>query len=805
MLLKYPGLTIAGGLALAVAIGIGAGWYDLAGKLFFPAIPLPEGDRIVLIETHNTLTNDVEPRVARDFLEWRSELRSIQDLGAFRSESRNLLVGNAPPVLIQTAEMTAAAFRAARVTPQLGRGLLESDERPGAPGVVVLGHSVWMRDFNGRHDVLGSVITLGSTTATVVGVMPAGFAYPVNHRAWMPLQLRAWYAALEGGPITVMGRLAPGVTREQANAELRAIGARAAAAQPASHEHLRPRATGLAGMTDVPDLALLAATHLPSLLVLLLACMTVGTLIYARTAIREGEIALRSALGASRSRVIGQLFVEALVLAAVAAPVGLLAADSTLRWGIAAANTEGAPFWMTPGLNARTILYACLLAMASAAMLSVLPALRATRVRVQPHLASLGAGGATLRFGRVWTTAMFTQVMLTAMAIPIAIEGASEAIGNMRIRGEFPSREYVAARIDLDRASNMETDAAFEERRARAYAGLERRIARDPGVLAITFADSAPGSSIRHHASADVEIPGGAGAALDYGLRTSAVGPGFFEAFDRRIVSGRTFHGGDFQLGTRTVIVNEAFARGFSERGGSSSPAGARLRYDSRSGSTEEPWFEIVGVVRDFRLDPDDEGREQPFVFHPASAATVSPLVINVRVRDNPATLAGRLSRMAADVDAGLYVRDSRPLGDWIRERDLGVITTVGAGAGITVLVLFLSAMGIYSLMSVTVSRRTREIGVRTALGANPRQVLAEVVGRAMLLMGSALAVGSAVLLIIVSQGAGPTGRPGDDVAKFLVWLGITSVVMLVACLLACVEPVSRALRISPVDALRES
>ena len=145
MLLKYPGLTLAGGLALAIAIGVGAGYYDLIGKVLAPAIPLPEGDRLVLIETQNTLTNAPEPRVVRDFLEWRRELQTIDDLGAYRSDTRNLIIGNAAPALIETAELTAAAFRTARVPPLLGRALLDADEMPGAPSVVVLGYDVWQR------------------------------------------------------------------------------------------------------------------------------------------------------------------------------------------------------------------------------------------------------------------------------------------------------------------------------------------------------------------------------------------------------------------------------------------------------------------------------------------------------------------------------------------------------------------------------------------------------------------------------------------------------------------------------------
>jgi putative ABC transport system permease protein len=441
-------------------------------------------------------------------------------------------------------------------------------------------------------------------------------------------------------------------------------------------------------------------------------------------------------------------------------------------------------------------------------MLSLLPALKATRARVQSHLANLGTGGATLRFGRVWTSAMITQVALTAIGIPVAMEGASQAMRTLSIRAEFPSREYLAARIDVDRPfEEEETSSAFEERRAQTFAALERRIAQEPGVVAVTFADRAPGAGPRTRFG-EVESSSGAGSAYDDLFFTSAVGPGFFEAFDRPIVAGRPFHGGDRSPGARTVIVNEAFAREFSRDAGSGSPIGARLRYSASSArsdaSATEPWFEIVGVVRDFGLDPIDGRDEAPYVFHAASAGTVSPLVMSVRVRGNPATLAARLPVIAAEADARLYVQDARPLDEWLRRRDIGLTLEVRALAGVTALVLFLSALGIFSLMSVNVSRRTREIGLRAALGANPRHVLAGILSRGMVLMGSGITAGGALLLWVVAL-EGPSGRPAEDVAQFAVWLGMTSAVMLAACLLACIGPARRALRINPADALRET
>jgi putative ABC transport system permease protein len=760
----------------------------------------------------NTLTNEPEPRVVRDFLEWRRDLRAIEGLGAYRTDTRSLTVGNAAAEPIRVAELTVAAFGTARVSPIFGRALLDSDEMPGAPAVMVLGYDVWQRSFGGRPDAVGSVVKLGNTPATVIGVMPDGFEYPVNHDAWTPLSLRASYGALEGGAISVIGRLVPGATREHANAELRVLGERAAAELPATHQHLAPRATRLGEAPDISAIAQLAMTNLPGLLVLILACVNVGTLVYARTATREGEIAVRSALGASRARIIGQLFVEGLVLSAVAAAAGLMAADRVVTWVIGNFNraSGGVPFWVTPGLKLSTILYAGGLAAAGAAMLSLVPALRATRARVQPHLANLGAGGATLRFGRVWTGAMIAQVALTALAIPGAIENASQAIRNTGIRAEFPNREYLAARLDLSRTSGEET-TAFEKRRARTYAELERRITQEPGVVAVTFADIAPGGLPRQRV-ARVETLPAAGPGYDKQFRTSAVGPGFFEAFDRPIVAGRTFHQGDRSPAARTVIVNEAFARDFLRHAGSGSPIGARLRYSespaesdaeplepsAAGGASANPWFDIVGVVRDFGLNPDDEGNEAPFVFHAASWDAMSPLVVSVRVRGNPAALAARLPVIAATVDDGLIVQDALPLGEWLRRRDASLMWQAGAVAGVTALVLLLSAMGIFSLMSVSVSRRTREIGLRAALGANPRHVLAGVLSRAMVLMGTGLAAGSAVLLLLVWYW-------GEDVLLFSGWVAVTSAVMLAACLVACIGPARRALRINPIDALREA
>jgi predicted permease len=802
MLAKYPGLTIAGGLALAIAIGIGAAWYDLTGDLLRPTLPLPEGDRLVEVEMRNAVASEDEPRLLHDFLIWRQNVRSIADLGAYRTLERNLVLGDARPEPLTVAQTTASAFRLARVPPLLGRPLLEADEQPGASPVVVLGHGVWQRRFGAREDVIGRTVHLGRDATTVVGIMPEGFAFPVNHGLWVPLQLRpSGYAPLEGPAIRVFGRLAPGATQVQAYAEVAALAERVAASSRGTHAHLRPRVLAYGGQSSGDRSWLeFAMTHLPVLLVMMVACVNVGTLIYARTATRDPEIAMRYALGASRRRIVGQLFLEALVLSSAAAVVGLAAAHWALQWGVTAyysGQSGGPPFWVDPGLKLTTVLYAAGLTVAGAAILGVLPALKATGSSAQGQLRTLGAGGSTLRFGPLWTTAMIAQVALTVICLPPAMGIAHESWRDRVIRDKFPAEEYLAVRAAVDPEATWtsgaeETASAFEARLDRLYREFERRVAQEPGVLGVTFADRLPGMapSVR---SGEIEASPGSPPILVPNLWTSAVGDRFFETFGIPIIAGRGFHDGDRAAGARTVLVNEAFAREYI---GSGTPVGRRVRFASAGSASPEPWFEIVGMVRDIGMTPTDAG-EAPYVFHAASPATANPLVMAVRTAGDPAAVAPRVRAIAVGLDPGLRLDETRSLDDHAWRVDVPQMVAAGAIAGVVSLGLFLSAAGIFSLMSVSVARRTREIGLRAALGASQARLLAGILLRALVLVGSGIAVGNLVLLFFVTLATEVTVA---DVADAL-W--ITSVLMLTVGCLACVEPGRRALRVHPSDALK--
>jgi putative ABC transport system permease protein len=800
MLKKYPGLTVAGGLALAIAIGLGAGWYDFSQDLLHPRLPLPGRDRIVDIDMRDSMAFRGERRILHDFVAWRRDARSIELLSASRTVERSLTRDRVRVDSVLTAEITASAFRVARVPPLLGRTLLDADEQRDAPAVVVLGYQVWQRWFSGSAEAIGETVLVGTTSTTVVGVMPEGFTFPVNHQLWVPLQLRpTGYAPLEGVPISVFGLLAPGATHTQANAEFETLTRRTAAASPQTHAHLRPRVRAFGGVSPGSVTLELAVTHLPILLVLIVACVTVGILVYARTATRDAEIATRYALGGSRRRILSQLFAEALVLASVAGVVGLTAAHWALKWGKAAyysGQTAGPPFWIGSGLKLTTVLYAAVLAVAGAALLGVLPALKATGSGAQSQLRNLGSGGSTLRFGRVWTAVMIGQVALTVIMVPPAMGIAEEGLRDRVIRSRFPVEEYLAVSLELDRETGgaEETDAAFASRRERTYAELERRIAQESSVAAVTFGDRLPGMEVGLR-RAEVEVSTGAAPVPVENMWTAAVGPGYFEAFDRSIVVGRDFHSGDRVDTARTVIVNEAFARRRFMNG--AHPIGRRVRYTASNGAPPGPWFEIVGVARDFGMTPTDFG-EAPYVYHPASAGTVAPLVMGVRARGDRSTVAQRLRAIAAEVDPALRIDDLRMLDELAWNADIDGMAAGGSVAAIVLLGLFLSATAIYSLMSVTVARRTREIGLRSALGASPRRMLGSIFSKAAWIVGIGVVTGNLLLMTVVTFASGRI-----PVAFVVRALMITSGVMLTVGLLACVEPARRALRIHPTDALR--
>jgi putative ABC transport system permease protein len=807
MLRKYPGLTLVGGLAMAFAIWVGAGTFEFLSQVARPTLPLPAGDRIVGIRQWDAQASSPTHPVPHDVATWRAELRTVRDVGGYRTASRNLIAPGAPIRPAAVAEMSASGFRVAGVAPLLGRTLLDEDERPGAPGVVVLGHDLWKGRFAGDPGVIGRQVRLGNTLHTVVGVMPKDFGFPIAHELWTPLRRSALEAAPGQGPgVGVFGRLAPGATLREARAELATLGRRAAADFPGTHQHLRPQvmpyALSIMFLSGVESAGLMSI-NLFLVMLLVLVCGNVALLTFARAVSRESELAVRNALGASRRRIIAQLFAEALVLVGVAAVAGLAVTHFGLRWMLDAAETgittlPGLPFWIRDRISTATILYTGVLTVLGAVVAGVLPALKVTRT-LGPRLRRASAGGGGYRFGGLWTAVIVAQVAVTVVFPAVAFFAQREAARGQSRDVGFATERYLSVRLEMDPADAAAGDTSDAQQLARAQATareLERRLEADPAVLGVTFAGHLPRMS---HPYRSFELDAGPAAPVDPRMGDryvsfTSVAPDYFAVVGAPILQGRGFHSGDLVPGARTVVVNQSFVE---QALGGGNAVGRHVRYlppprrDASAPEAEEPWYQIVGVVPDLGMNVDKEG-----LYHPAAAGASAPLHMAVHVRGDPASLAPRLRAVAAAVDPTLQLHQLVPLDQVNEDRFLAfwfwLIILVSAVA------LILSLAGIYAVMSFTVSRRTREIGIRVALGADARRLVGAIFRRPLTQVGIGILVGAVLVALIpgVIEMETMSAKGTALVAGYAVF-------MLGVCLLACIVPTRRALRVQPMEALR--
>lgn len=806
MLIKYPGITLVGGVAIAFGISVGAATFEFLTQVLHPSLPLDEGHRIVGLRAWNAETKAEEPRVLHDFARWRAELLSIEDLGAFRTTERNLAVGNGYGEPVEVAEITASAFRLARVVPVFGRSLVEADEGAGAAPVVVIGYAVWQKHFGGDAGVIGRTVRLGTGHAAVIGVMPEGFAFPVSHSLWAPLRAAAaQHAPLEGPAVRLVGRLARGVTLDEAQAELRTHGQRASVDLPGSHAHLRPEVLPYAStILDVSEIALgIRAFNVVVIMFVLLVCVNVATLVFARAVTRQNEIVVRNALGASRARIVMQLFTEALVLGGLAAVVGLAFAGLALRWwmDVFAAEAGGRlPFWLHGRLSATTVLYVGALTVLGALVAGALPALKVTGRGLEGRLRQMGVGGTEHRFGGVWTVVIVVQVAAT-VAFPATAFFVQRSVSQIqRLDVGFASGRFLSARLESDPSVNAALSRTDGAARLRAtYEELERRLAREPGVANVTFTDRLPRTL---HPRQRVQVDQAATAAdpaAQQVVTSASVALNFFDAVGTPILSGRGFRTGDPDSTPRVVVVNQSFVERVL---GGRNPIGRRVRYVPRISddgvTVEQPaaqWFEIVGVVRDLGMVTGETGQGAG-LYHPVTPGTAYPVHIAVEVGGDPAAFAPRLREVAAAVDPALRLHDVLPLDKvgsklWMEFAFLFQLLVL-----VSAIALLLSLAGIYSVLSLTVSQRTREIGVRIALGAAPRRIIATIFSRALAQAGVGVAGGGVLVFALTHQ---VVGLSVLEILMVLAYL----VLMLAVCSLACVVPTRRALRIEPTEALR--
>lgn len=804
MLAKHPGLSLVGGLGMAVAIAISVGFFAFITANVYPVLPLDEGERIVALENRDVELDDENRQALHDFVLWREQLRTVDDLGAFRTAERNLITGEGPPEPLHVAEMTASGFRLARVPAQLGRHLTEEDERDGAPPVVVIGHRVWQNRFGGDPSVLGRTIRLGTTQHTVVGVMPEDFGFPQNHQYWLPLRTNpAVYERGKGPEIFIFGRLARGVTLQQAQAELTVIGERTAAAFPQTNAKLRPMVMPYThSLMDIQGTTtwMVVQMQLMVSLLLLVVAMNVAVLVYARTAARRGEIAVRTALGASRGSVITQLFVEALVLSLGAAAVGLGLAQVGVRMGNQLLEMEmGTPFWADYRLRPATVLFTVALAVLSAVIVGVLPALQATGRSLQTSLRQLG-GSSGLRLGRTWTMLIVAQVAIAVAGLPAAVSIAWMEIPAAATRPTYPADEFLMAEVAPELAPGQGADARADSLRfGQRVTELMRRLEAEPSVAGVTYevylAD--------RKGPLEVEgLPAPSESPAGHWVSTAGVAPGYLSVYGARILAGRAFGPGDLDPRAASVIVNQAFV---TQVLGGGPALGRRIRHmGPPSGPSGErkpgPWYEIVGVSQNLSVNPMDPSLVKPGLAYPVTPGHAQSVGLDVRVRGiAPQAFAPRLRELAVAVDPTLRLGQTYSLEEF-EAQDRLAVRLVALVVGLVVLSVFLlSGAGIYALTSFTVTQRRREIGIRSALGAHPRQVLGSVFAGVTRQVALGLVVG-VVAAFAVDRAAGGELMNG----KGAVLVPVVGITMAIVSVVAAMGPARRGLRIQPMEALRD-
>jgi predicted permease len=809
LLVRNWGLTLVGGLATTLAISIAAVVFAGFDVVMWSRLPLDEGDRVVAIQVWDREAGRRRDTTWQDLERWRASLQSIVEVGAFQTVRRNVITPDGSVELATIAEMSASGFRIARVQPFVGRPIADADAAPGATPVIVISHDVWQRRFAGAQDVIGRELRLGNDVHTVVGVMPAGFRFPMNFQYWVPLRLGADATLRNTGPEgVVFGRLAEGATLARAHAEVSALGILPPAINgslPAEAAERRRRAEREGGRVvpytfaftgDFAPGELGLAWSLSSLLLVLLLlppCANIAILNYARIVTRQQEFAARHALGGSRARIVWQLFIEALVLTGAAAGGALLVLRvvSIVVAGRLQNIPGGPPFWMTFGVSYRTLLFIACLALAGAAVSGLVPALQATG-----RLARLGAGAlagrTSVRLGATWTTLVIAQVAFSVGVLPLSAELAWGTLRTGVVGPGFAAEEFATARV------------AHEDGRSELLGNRQRELARrlqaDPRILGVAAALQPPGEEPWVFAEiegrdAPTEVLNG--RLPGFLARFNQVEPAFFDIYQVPGIAGRRFTDADVAATTDAVIVNRNFAETIAPGGNA---LGHRFRYVRASGGEwqhgpkVDRWYEVVGVVGNLPVTTDAR-----VAYHAAAPGQIHPAQLQLRLRGDQAGLAERLREVAASVDPTLHVDEVRTMAEIYREHrfgdNLGAIT-IGA---ITGSLLLLSAAGLYALMAFTVAQRRREIGIRSALGAPPGRLVAAVFRRALWQIGAGSAAGLlAAYLVgryIPIEQIGGLAIPGI--------LPGAAALMLLVGVFAALGPARRGLRIDPTEALR--
>jgi putative ABC transport system permease protein len=792
-LAKNPGFAAVAVLALALGVGANSAIFSVVNATLLNPLPFPQEGQLL------RLGEGARGRAAPergsfsypDYKDVQTQTQTLAHVAAFLNSGTMLTGEGLEQERVYGADVSPEYFSVLGMGPELGRVFTPEEDHPDA-GVIVISHGLWLRRFGGRRDVVGQPLRMGNSSATIIGVMPEGFEYPFRadrQDFWAPLNDRPApdRDARDNHSYRVIARMKPGVTAEQANAELDTISRRLEQQYPDTNTTVLAVGASLhEDMTrDVRPalLILLGAVGL----VLLIACANVANLLLARAASRRREIAIRTALGASRWRVMRQLLVESLLLSLAGGASGLLLA----MWGtyaLVAAGPADIPRVGQSGLDARVLAFTLLVSVLTGLAFGLAPALQASRPDLTGALkeGSRGTGGGPGR-GRLRSALVVSEVAVSLVLLIGAGLLIRSFVRLMQTDPGFDPARVVALDIPLGR-ERYDT----EEKQTSFFAQLVGRVRGMPGVEAAGLVSNLPLGNTIDMLSFNIEgrppFPPGAQAVAHY----TVVSPGYFEALKIPLRAGRVLTDHDDARAPRVTLVSESLARKYFE---GENPVGQRIVPDESL-----PPIEIVGVVGDARRDSlaAEAGPEFYVPFGQAAQRRLN-LVVRTDAVD-PASMSSALRGAVAEMDKEQLIWQTRTLDQIVSSsvaRRRFNMTLLGLFASVA---LLLAALGLYGVMAYSVTRRTHEIGIRMALGARGWDVLRMVVGQGMRLalvgVGLGLVAAYAVTRVLASLLYGVTATDP------LTFAGLAALLACVA-FLASYLPARRATKVDPMVALR--
>jgi len=791
MLVKNPSFTIVAVLALALGIGANSAIFSVVNTVLLRPLPYKNPGRLVMLweeATHLGFPKNT-PSPA-NFIDWRAQNTVFEAMAAMVERSFNL-TGVGEPERFDGRRVSANLFDLLGVQPQLGRAFRAEEDKPGSR-VVILSNGLWQHRFGGDPRVIGQAVSLNGESYTVIGVMPGSFQFPTRRdQLWVPLAFDAKEAASRGNHfLEVIARMKPGVTLQQAQAEMSTIAARLAQQYPEENLRVGSVVTALqeqvVGDIKPALLVLLGAVGF----VLLIACANVANLLLARAAARQKEIALRLALGAGRSRLTRQFLTESVLLAVIGGAVGLLLSIAGLRV-LKTFIPDTISQAQAISIDAKVLVFTGLVALVTGIIFGLAPAMQVSHLDINDTLKEGGrdAAGGT-RGNRIRALLVIGEIAVSF----VLLMGAGLLINSfMHLRNLHPgfrANHLLTMKIPLS-----EVKYPDKERRSPFYAEVLRRVQALPGVQSAAVAGNLPltydGDSMPIGIEGRTDPP--PDQRPDVILRV--VGPGYFSTMGIPLVRGRDFREQDKADSARVVIVSEKTARHFWP---GENPIGKRLK----PGSTNRniPWIEIIGVVKDVRQnDFVSEPKMQMYMPY-QQLNSFAPNALVVRTNVEPLSLAGAVRNAIWAVDKDQPVSNLRSMDEIVSEavaRQRFSMLLLGIFAA---LAMVLAAVGIYGVMSYSIAQRTREIGLRIALGAQKSDVLKMILRQGLRFVAAGLAIGLAASFALTRVMASLLfGISATDPATFV----SISLMLIAVALLASYIPAVRAMKIDPMLALR--